>query len=90
MSSSRLRSRRPRNTGNITKLSKSRGAGANRLLAGARGFFAPTCSSARFSCQLTSSRGRKYITSVVKRGDSAPRAEIRHAVEKVNPIVQSR
>jgi len=32
--------------------------------------------------RLTSPRGRKYITSVVKRGDSSPRAEIHRAVEK--------
>ena len=32
--------------------------------------------------RLTSPRGRKYIASVVKRGDSSPRAEIHRAAEK--------
>jgi len=36
---------------------------------------------------LTSPRGRKYITSVVKGGDSSVGAGIRHAAEKANSFV---
>jgi hypothetical protein len=36
----------------------------------------------RLLWRLTSPRGRKYITSVVERRDSSPRAEILRAAEK--------
>jgi hypothetical protein len=59
-----------------------------RLLTGAAGFLVPTCSLNAdlrgFSWLLTAPRGRRYSIGMVRRGDSAPRGEIQHAVEKEN------
>jgi len=40
-----------------------------------------------FSVSLTSPSGRKYITHVVKQGDSSVGAGIRHVAEKGNTIL---
>jgi hypothetical protein len=46
------------------------------------GFLPPAALQAPISGALTAPLGRKYIASVVKRGDSSPRAEIHRAAEK--------
>jgi len=39
---------------------------------------------------LTSARGRKYYSNVIRRGDSALGAAIQHAAEKINAFNRGR